>query len=577
MGRRSIIPDCNPMVFPPSLGSVDVTRMVNMIKRKSVIFLITALLCGVVLLLGYFQYMEARSRLLELYADKQMLLIEQIAAGIEKYFISHTDMLKMLAQKHKQSHLASLQHDHNTEEIYSKILSDGHAVFVNRHNQFVCAYPKSVPSDSLFPFTLRNQALALFHSDSASAQPVIFAANAAGFHSNPIYFFIPVFDKKDTFIGVMIASIDLGKIINDILTPTMQAYGDRTFILSDSGTILYHPYHPQMVSRNIYRDEQNCRACHFNFDLEKTMLNQTKGWGIKEDRQKASLLTFAQISSNRIKWSVVMDARYETLSHTNRRLFIIFVILSSSLSAIVLLGSLGFYRINKRRLEMEKNDEQRRRNHLAFIGEMSTRIAHEIKNPLASLQTGIQLLESTLKMDDDSREYFQRLTSEIRRVDDIVKGLLSYSREEQLNKTETDIALLLLHVVELIKPTIKESEIDWRLDLPDSQYTVSIDAQKIEQVLWNLLINAIQAVGKKGIIEVRLRKEKKAKVKITIRDNGCGISEQHLPKVFQPFFSTRSQGTGLGLAICQKIIQAHNGSIKIKSAVHEGTKVKIII
>ncbi len=103
------------------------------------------------------------------------------------------------------------------------------------------------------------------------------------------------------------------------------------------------------------------------------------------------------------------------------------------------------------------------------------------------------------------------------------------------------------------------------------------DEQKMEQVLWNLIINAVQAVKDSGQIEIILQKEKNKKIHIKIIDNGCGISGKNLSKIFQPFFSTQSQGTGLGLAISKKIIQAHGGRIRVESKVGHGTCVEIIL
>ena len=222
-----------------------------------------------------------------------------------------------------------------------------------------------------------------------------------------------------------------------------------------------------------------------------------------------------------------------------------------------------------------KERENSHREHLAFIGEMSTRIAHEIKNPLASLQAGIQLLESNLPQDVETQEYFSKLTSEVQRVDGIVKGLLSYSREDQLELKQTDLMELVKGIVELNKQAVTDKKILWSIELEGKDSVVRVDTQKIEQVIWNLIINAIQAINQKGEIDITIENSRPDVVQLIISDNGIGISEENLMKLFQPFYSTKSHGTGLGLAISKKIITAHGGDIEIESNKNKGTRVII--
>jgi len=224
-----------------------------------------------------------------------------------------------------------------------------------------------------------------------------------------------------------------------------------------------------------------------------------------------------------------------------------------------------------------KEKENIQREHLAFIGEMSARIAHEIKNPLASLQAGIQLLESSIPPDKNGKEYFYRLTGEVLRVDRIVKGLLSYTKEEQISKKPTDIKQMILKVVELIKPTFKTKKIEWKLNLDSITNLLNIDEQKIEQVLWNLFINSGQAIKDEGIIEVQVTNTDNNYVQIDISDNGMGIPKENLANIFKPFFSTKSHGSGLGLSICRKIMIAHNGNIEIEKNNNMKTTVRVLL
>ncbi len=224
----------------------------------------------------------------------------------------------------------------------------------------------------------------------------------------------------------------------------------------------------------------------------------------------------------------------------------------------------------------EVERELNRKQNLALMGEMSARIAHEIKNPLASLLAGIQLLESNLQPDEEMGEYFRRLTAEITRVDRIVKGLLTFAREEELNLKKVDLNRLVQQVIEVIRPSIDQSKIELQFHSESDVLTVRADEQKLEQVLWNLINNSLQAIRNSGRIDLHVQKNKN-QVIIRVKDTGTGITKENLEKVFTPYFSTRTQGSGLGLAISQKIVQRHGGEIRIKSQPGKGTCVEVFI
>ncbi|MBN1351058.1 PAS domain S-box protein [candidate division KSB1 bacterium] len=225
-----------------------------------------------------------------------------------------------------------------------------------------------------------------------------------------------------------------------------------------------------------------------------------------------------------------------------------------------------------RKLERERE----RKKHLAVIGEMAARIAHEIKNPLASIQTGIQLLESQLNGNEKQRSYYERLKVEIQRVDSILKGLLSYAREDRLDVKRVPIGPLVNRFQGLIAPTIQKYRLTLEVDLDEELPLVLIDEQKIEQVLWNICLNAIQASKAPGKIYLNILRNNHG-IAIQIRDAGSGIAEENLTKLFLPFFSTRATGTGLGLAISKKIIDLHKGQLSIESKLNQGTIVTICL
>lgn len=222
--------------------------------------------------------------------------------------------------------------------------------------------------------------------------------------------------------------------------------------------------------------------------------------------------------------------------------------------------------------QLEREREQKK--HLAIIGEMSARIAHEIKNPLASIQTGIQLLESQIVENNYLRTYYERLRGEIQRVDKILKGLLTYAREDHLELKTIKIDPLIKRFEGVFRPTALKQKIELMVKLDENLPEIQIDEHKLEQVLWNLCLNAIQASNPGDTIAIEARKDSGG-VNIVIRDQGSGIPDELSEKIFHPFFSTRTHGSGLGLAISKKIIELHGGRLTVSSKLDEGTSVTI--
>lgn len=220
--------------------------------------------------------------------------------------------------------------------------------------------------------------------------------------------------------------------------------------------------------------------------------------------------------------------------------------------------------------------EREKRKNLAMIGEMAARIAHEIKNPLASIQTGIQLLESQVVNDENQKNYFQRLKAEIQRVDNILKGLLTFAREEHINKKPVPIAPLVIRFRQLLDPTLKKHNLNLVVRMDENISKINADEQKLEQVLWNICLNAIQASESGSEISLSVH-EQKDEICLEVVDSGFGIPMNIMNKIFQPFFSTRVHGSGLGLAISKKIIEQHGGKLTIQSKEQEGTTVSICL
>lgn len=222
-----------------------------------------------------------------------------------------------------------------------------------------------------------------------------------------------------------------------------------------------------------------------------------------------------------------------------------------------------------KRLEREKGYKE----NLALLGTMSARIAHEIKNPLASINAGLQLLETMFSHNEEQHLYFQKLSDEVQRVDKILKDMLLFAKNEEYIFEVADVTQIVDEVISLAGPLAENHQIALNYTKQDQQIPARVDKDKLKQVFWNIFNNALQASSSGSEIDIDVKNDHK-KVIVTFRDYGKGIDEQMMKKIFQPFNSSKTYGTGLGLIISRQIIEAHRGSITLTNA-NPGVKVII--
>jgi two-component system sensor histidine kinase PilS (NtrC family) len=223
-----------------------------------------------------------------------------------------------------------------------------------------------------------------------------------------------------------------------------------------------------------------------------------------------------------------------------------------------------------KRLETEMKQKEK----WAAIGELSSNIAHEIRNPLASLKGSIEML----KEDSVSKNYKKRLMeialNEMERLDRIITDFLTYSRPTPPEFKRFELHGMLDETIELLK-NVEQNNISI-----NKKYTgrleVDADPQKMRQVFWNLGINSIEAMPEGGELIISTRNMDRY-VEIIFKDFGAGIDGKNIEKIFYPFFTTKENGTGLGLAIAYRIIEEHNGRINVNSSPGVGTTFEIIL
>jgi signal transduction histidine kinase len=227
--------------------------------------------------------------------------------------------------------------------------------------------------------------------------------------------------------------------------------------------------------------------------------------------------------------------------------------------------------------ETEENIESERLNALTLL---AAGVAHEIGNPLNSLDIHLQLMERKLnKLPASSSRglstHLDTARQEIQRLDTILKQFLNAVRPTTPRRESRDLNAVLRQTLSLLEPEISSRGISVKLDLFEDLPTAIIDPDQFQQVFYNLLRNAYQAIsGDDGLIEIRTRSTE-TDFLVTIRDNGIGIPPEHMGSLFEPYKTTKTSGTGLGLLIVRRIIREHGGEIEIQSQPEQGSQILI--
>ena len=211
-----------------------------------------------------------------------------------------------------------------------------------------------------------------------------------------------------------------------------------------------------------------------------------------------------------------------------------------------------------------------------LLSRLLARLAHEIRNPLSSLDIHVQLLEEDVaRAAPDIREgltgRFTVIRGELERLDSLVKQFLSLAGRSATNPQPVDVARVANHVGALLKPEATARGIEVVVRLAEPLPLLSADPVQFTQALLNLVLNAIQAVGRSGRVEITAAlDETQTKMRVAVRDSGPGVPEDKQALIFEPFYTTKEDGSGLGLWIVQQIVFAHGGTVTVANAADVG-------
>ena len=228
----------------------------------------------------------------------------------------------------------------------------------------------------------------------------------------------------------------------------------------------------------------------------------------------------------------------------------------------------------------------RRADRLSMLGTLAAGLAHEIKNPLGGIKGAAQLLSMELSKGSPLQDYTQIMIKEVERINFIIEELMDLGSPREPEVGDVDLARVFNDIVLLQREAARSRNIQFKLKLDPSIPPVQGDEGLLTRLFLNLIKNAGESISREGevVIETRIAsnyhmtgpgRRSSPMVDIIISDTGCGIDQQEMDRIFTPYFTTKSKGSGLGLAISQKIIEDHNGLLKIESTPHQGTTVTI--
>jgi len=217
-------------------------------------------------------------------------------------------------------------------------------------------------------------------------------------------------------------------------------------------------------------------------------------------------------------------------------------------------------------------DRIKRVERMAYMGEMAAGITHEIKNPLASLSGSIQILRKEIPYDPEHDKLMQIVLRETDRLSALANNFLLFAKPPAGKIEKIELESALTETVKLLKKDKAGTENVSIMSKFSPNIWIEMDPVHLRQVIWNLLLNAVEAIEGEGLIGIKTYPIKHNYEGIEISDNGCGIADGHMQSIFDPFFTTKSSGTGLGLSIVHSILESYDTWLDVESKVDRGTK-----
>ena len=247
------------------------------------------------------------------------------------------------------------------------------------------------------------------------------------------------------------------------------------------------------------------------------------------------------------------------------------LIVLCALAAVLLATVLTFFWYQRyQRSYKELQDAMKRKEKLLALGHLAAGVAHEIRNPLSSIKGLAKYFAERTPAGGESHELAQVMAKEADRLNRVVSELLELVKPAHLTLQQVDLNEVITHSLHLVSQDAASREIQLRFSANSTLPAIQADPDRLTQVLLNLYLNAIHAIGCQGTITVEANESSGDRVKIVVTDSGKGIAAEQLEAIFTPYFTTKADGTGLGLAVVQNIIEQHGGTIQVASVEGKG-------
>ena len=396
-------------------------------------------------------------------------------------------------------------------------------------------------------------------------------------------------------VGFVGEVVSFNWLVQKYITPINLGSSVAGWIMDSRGRLLFHPEHPEMVLRDILKNSPDCQSCHLSFEVQKKIIATDAAYGeYAVGEEPTKIISHVPIQFQDEQWVLVISSNLSDVTDILRTRFnLFFVIILIIVVTIIVVGYLLYF-INTKRIRAEEErrlSEQKELLHqqichaskLASIGELVDTVAHEINTPVSIIVAQIQAMDlKNINGTSVFSEELRIIKDQTQRVSNYIHRLLNYSRIMPFQPKPVDLAKLFDECLYLLGHRLRAHNIAIVKKYSPGLPQPMADRSQIEQVFINLLNNAIDAINRDGKIIVEMQQvngQNEAGVEIKVTDNGEGIPEESLPKIFNPFFSTKnpSKGTGLGLSISKAIIQRHGGKINVTSKAGKCTTLSIFL
>jgi signal transduction histidine kinase len=397
--------------------------------------------------------------------------------------------------------------------------------------------------------------------------------------------------------------ISFNSLVERFIKPLRLGKSDFAWVIDGTGRLIYHPNHQEMLFRSISDTTSDCNSCHTSFDVPRSMIKaEDPSIGEYEiiGDEPPKIMAYFPMDLHGQRWILVISTLLPEITASIRERFRLFFILGFVILGVIIFFSILVYYLNSKRIRAEEarrnleeiqeyQEQLNQASKMASIGELVDTVAHELNTPAGIIAAHADAILLKNEPSAEISEALNVIKRQTRRISDYTRRLLNYSQSMPFHPEPTDLETLINECVFLLNHRFKAKKLSVTKNIESRQTQVLIDRRQMEQVLINLLNNSVDAVESRGEISISLKKidngsfseedQKKEKILISIEDNGTGIPQDHLAKIFNPFFSTKSKikGTGLGLAITKAIIARHKGKIEVMSKPGEGTIFNIFL